>query len=193
MRKLFFVSMLILTALSCTKEQPENKTQGQKVSTSEIEALRKELDELKSTVASLTPGTQDQVVSVSEFETLKKENEQLKAQVERLMSDYFEVDGLRFNKNGSLISLAVLESETVQDLGNYRTLSTKRTLDAQGRLIETMSRYSGYNSVITPPYYWRKTTYEYSGKTCKTTTQTSKWGLEAGVPYEEEITETTYW
>lgn len=193
MRKIFYASVLILTALSCTKEQPENNAQGQEVSASEIEALRKELDELKSTVALLTPGTQEPGVSAEVFEALKKENEELKEQVELLTSTFFEVDGLRFDKNGSIISTPLYGSESVQDLGSNRTLTTQRTLDEKGRLIETMSRYAGYNSINTPPFYWRKVMYEYNGKTCKTTTQTSKFGLAAGVPYEEEIKETTYW
>ncbi len=193
MKKSLFVIAAIILACSCTKEQPNTNKQDQEVPASEFQALKKEVEELKSQVKALTPGEETPVVSVSEFEALKKENEQLKAQVEMLTSGFFEVDGLRFDNNGTLISLPVLAKEIVQDLGNYHTLSTERTLDTQGRLIETMSRYGGYGSVLTPPYNWKKTTYEYSGKTCKITIQTNKYGLPAGVPYEEEITETTYW
>lgn len=193
MKKLFFVSVMILAVCSCIKEQPEKNHQEPKVSASDLDALKKEIEDLKTTVASLTPGTQEPSVSVEDFETLKKGNEELKAQVELLSSSFFEVDGLRFDKNGTLISTPYYSSESVQDLGYNHTLTIQRTLDENGRLAETMSRYSGYNSVTNPPFYWQKVVYEYNGKTCKTTTQTSKWGLAAGVPYEEEITEITYW
>ena len=194
MKKLFFASALVLFAIiSCTKEQPENNTQEQMVSVNDLDALRKEIETLKTTISSLTLGTQEPSVSLEEFEALKKENEELKARVYLLSSSFFEVEGLRFDRNGYLISTPVYGSESVQDLGNNRFLTTQRTLDENGRLAETMSRYSGYNSINHPPFYWQKVLYEYSGKICKTTTQTSKWGLEAGVPYEEEITEITYW
>lgn len=194
MKKLFFASALVLfAAISCTKEQPGNDSQEQKVSANDIDALRKEIEDLKVAISSLTQGTQEPSVSIEEFEALKKENEELKTQVELLSDSFFEVEGLRFDRNGYLISTPVYGSESVQDLGNNRFLTTQRTLDENGRLAETLSRYSGYNNINHPPFYWQKVLYEYSGKTCKTTTQTSKWGLEAGVPYEEEITETTYW
>lgn len=55
-------------------------------------------------------------------------------------------------------------------------------------------KYSGGSSITaSSPYYWQKVMYEYNGMNCKTTTQTSKYGLPAGTPYEEEITEATYW
>ena len=193
MKKELIACMFILLAFSCTKEQPKTDNQGQDIPISEFQVLKKQVEELKAIVDSMNSGNQEQSVSQSEFDALKQENEALKSQVELLTSGFFEVDGLRFDRNGSLISLQMLESESVQDLGNNRTLTTERTLDAQGRLIETMSRYGGYSSLNTPPYYWRRTIYEYNGKICRTTMQTYKYGLPAGVPYEEEITETTYW
>lgn len=193
MKPIFIVSAVLLATISCTKEQPQVTQQEEAVSASEIKALREELEELKSTVAALTPSSQEPVVSIEEFNALKQENDNLKAQVELLTSDFFEVDGLRFDKNGDIISVPLLQEESVQDLGDNHTLSIQRTLDAEGRLQETMSRYAGYNSVFTPPFYWQKTMYEYNGKTCRVTTQTNKWGLPAGVPYVEEIVETTYW
>ena len=192
MKKVLFAIVAILLSFSCTKEQPKTGDKGQDIPTSEFQALKKEVEELKATVSSIS-GNQEQSVSKKEFDALKEENETLKAQLELLTSEFFEVEGLRFDRNGSLISLQFLGNETVQDLGNNRTLTTERTLDAQGRLIETLSRYGGYNGVSTPPYYWQRNIYEYSGKTCKITTQTNKWGLPAGVPYEEETTEITYW
>lgn len=193
MKPLFIACIILLATVSCTKEQPKTTPQEETVPASEIKALRQELEELKSTVAALTPSTQEPGVSVDEFNALKKENEDLKAQVELLTSGFFEVDGLRFDKNGDIISVPLLGEEAVQDLGFSRTLSIQRTLDAQGRLKETMSRYAGYNSTSNPPFYWQKKIFEYSGKSCRVTTQTSKWGLAAGVPYEEEIVETNYW
>ena len=122
------------------------------------------------------------------------ENETLKAQVELLTAGFFEVDGLRFDKNGTLISVPKLEDEVVSDWREKNVkLTTTRTHDAEGRIIEVMNKYSGYNSMNSIPYYWQKTMYEYTGKSCKTTTQTYKSGLAAGTPYEEVITEATYW
>ena len=193
MKPLFIACIILLATVSCTKEQPKTTPQEETVPASEIKALRKELEELKSTVAALTSSTQEPGVSVEDFNALKKENEELKAQVELLTSGFFEVDGLRFDKNGDLISVPLLGEESLTDLGYNRTLSIQRTVDDKGRLIETMSRYGGYNSVQNPPFNWQKRIYEYNGKTCRVTTQTNKWGLEAGVPYEEEINVTTYW
>lgn len=143
-----------------------------------------------SKVEPTTPKDQD--VPVSEFQALKKEVEDLKAQVELLTSGFFEVDGLRFDKNGTLISVPILESQATEKRGN-NTLTTTRKYDTEGRVIEILQDYTTQSEFSGAPYYWQKTLYEYFGKTCKTTTQTSKYGLPAGTPYEEVITQATYW
>ena len=176
---------LFLVFVSCNKEQPESPKQDQTVPASEFEALKKEVEDLKAALTAITS---------ENIEVLKQENEALKAQVESLTSGFFEVDGLRFDKNGTLISVPKLENEVVKNKGGNLTLTTTRTYDAEGRVIEILNKYSGYSySIPFSPYYWEKVIYEYSGKKCKTTTQTSKYGLPAGTPYEEEIVETTYW
>lgn len=134
----------------------------------------------------------DQEIPVSEFQALKKEVEDLKAQVELLTSGFFEVDGLRFDKNGTLISVPKLESQATEKRGN-NTLTTTRKYDTEGRVIEILRDYNTHSEFANVPYFWQKTLYEYSGKTCKTTTQTNKYGLEVGTPYEEVITQATYW
>ena len=185
MRPLFIAVVLCLVAISCSKEQSESPKQDQTVPASEFEALKKEVEDLKAALAAITS---------ENIEVLKQENEALKAQVESLTSGFFEVDGLRFDKNGTLISVPILEREVVKDVGGGVSLTVTRSYDGEGRVIEIMNKYSGmsYNYSY-GPYYWQKVIYEYSGKKCKTTTQTSKYGLPAGTPYEEEIVETTYW
>ena len=137
------------------------------------------------------------MVSKDEFEALKQENDALKAQVELLTSDFFEVDGLRFDRNGTLISVPRLESEVVEEAGyvmvSVFTLTTTRTYDAEGRVIEIYRKYNTTSEWANIPYYWQKVFYEYNGKTCRITTQTNQRNMGAGVPYLEEITETTYW
>ena len=194
MKKIWITLLLLVPFIACTKEQTTPNTPSQEVSDSEIEALKKDIKDLRDKVDALTPSEDVPVVSVSEFEALKKENETLKAQVELLTAGFFEVDGLRFDKNGTLISVPKLEDEVVSDWREKNVkLTTTRTHDAEGRIIEVMNKYSGYNSMNSIPYYWQKTMYEYTGKSCKTTTQTYKSGLAAGTPYEEVITEATYW
>ena len=192
MRRTIFAIALLALSLSCTKEQTTPNTPTPEVSVSEIEALKKDIKDLQDKVAALTPGKDVQIVSVSEFEALKKENETLKTQVESLASGFFEVDGLRFDKNGTLISVQKLESKSQQKVGNY-TLTITRTYDAEGRVIEIFREYNTHSELAGVPYFWQKTLYEYSGKNCKTTTQTNKFGLPAGTSYEEVITEATYW
>lgn len=188
MRHTLFVFFSILLTLSCTKEETGSK-QPEQTSANEIEALKKEVKELREMVGLLAPA--------NEFETFKKENEELKVQVELLTSDFFEVDGLRFDKNGTLISIPKLESEVVEDagylMGSIITLTTTRSYDAEGRVIEIYRNYNTHSEWASIPYYWQKVLYEYDGKTCKTTTQTARKNMAAGVPYEEEITETSFW
>ena len=103
------------------------------------------------------------------------------------------MDSLRFDKNGTLFSVAKIDNEVSKKVGE-KTLTTTRTYDAKGRLVEIYRKYSGGSSITAgAPYYWQKVMYEYSGMNCKTTTQTSQYGLPAGSPYVEEITEATYW
>lgn len=187
--------ILLLVLMACTKEQPETTSKPQDDQTSEIEALRKEIQELKAQVEALNPSESESVVSIAEFEALKASNEELKAQVALLTSGFFEVDGLRFDLNGSLISTEKIESQIVEDKSTNGSvkLTTTRTYDAEGRVTEIMRKYSGYNSMSSIPYYWRQELFEYSGKTSRTTTRTNKYGLPAGTPYEEVIEDKTYW
>lgn len=192
--KLSYIPAIIILALfSCTKENTTENKPEPAVPTSEFEALKQEVAELKSQIHNLTPGEQAPCVSVEEFNALKQENEELKAQISLFTSGFFEVDGLRFDKNGTLISVAKIDNEVSKKVGE-KTLTTTRTYDAKGRLVEIYRKYSGGSSITAgSPYYWQKVMYEYNGMNCKTTTQTSKYGLPAGTPYEEEITEATYW
>lgn len=195
MKKCFVLSVLFLALLSCNKENPnENNTPDPTVPVSEFEALKQQVKELKTQIEALTSGTpetEEPGVSVDEFNKLKQENEQLKAQVESLTSVFFEVDGLRFDQNGDIISTPKIENTYKKDSGNYGTFSMTRSFDDKGRLIETYGRYSGYSSAYSPPYYWQRVKYEYSGKTRKTTTQTSSYSY--GIYTHEESSETTYW
>ena len=192
-KALLIVFAALLAALSCTKENPSENKQEQTVPTSEFEALKQEVQELKTQVAALTPGEQASGVSVEEFNALKAENEEVKTQIALFTSGFFEVDGLRFDRNGTLISVAKIENEYSQKVGE-KTLTTTRTYDSQGRLIQIYRQYSGGSSITAgSPFYWQKEMYEYNGLKCKITTQTNKYGLPAGTPYEEEITEATYW
>lgn len=188
MNKGLVVGAFILLLFSCTKESPQTDNKGQDIPANEFQALKKEVNDLKATVESLT-GNQEQSVSKSEFDALKQENEALKAQIESLTSGFFEIDGLRFDKNGNLISTPVLGNEIKEVLSQYNTYVTERKLDAEGRLSETKSYYVGGVSTMN----WEKKIYEYNGKTCRITTQISEYGLPAGTPYWEYITETTYW
>ena len=198
MKKLLIVTTIVLVSISCTKDQDKPNNQEQTAPASEFAALKQEVEALKEQVDALGSICGAEAVSVAEFEKLKKENEELKATVATLTSTFFEVDGLRFDLNGTLISVPKLESKVVVDkgvqMGSRVTLTTTREYDAKGRVIEILNKYSGYsNSMSFSPYYWQKTMYEYNGKTQTTTVQTNKYGMGAGVPYEETITEATYW
>jgi cell division protein FtsB len=195
MRYYLIALCCLLTIGACTKEQPDDNDKPQVDQMSEIESLRKEIEELKAQVEAMTPSDSESSVSMEEFEALKSSNERLKEQVDLLTSGFFEVDGLYFDLNGTLVSTEKIESQVVEDKSTNGSvkLTTTRTYDAQGRVIEIMRKYSGYNSMSSIPYYWRQELFEYSGKTSKTTTRTFKYGLPAGTPYEEVITEKSYW
>lgn len=195
MKKYLIPIFLMTILLSCTKEQPEDTNKDSELQLTEMQALRKEIEDLKAQVEALTPSDSVAVVSVTEFEALKAANEELKAQVELLTSGFFEVDGLRFDLNGTLISTEKIENEVVKSMdpnGNIK-LTTTRTYDAKGRVIEIMRKYSGYSSISSIPYYWSQELFEYNGKTSKKITRTNKYGLSAGTQYEEVISEKTYW
>ncbi len=193
MKRVILASVAVLALWACTKNNPESNSQEAVVPKSEFEALKQEVARLKTQIESITSSDPASIVSVEEFNELKQENEQLKAQIGLFTSGFFEVDGLRFDKNGTLISVAKIENETSQKVGD-RTLTTTRTYDDKGRLVQINRSYSGGSSLSSgSPFYWQKVMYEYNGMKCKITTQTSKFGLAAGTPYEEEITETSYW
>ena len=180
----------ILLVLSCTKEQPDTNKQDQ-ASATEIEALRKEVKELRDKIEAITPTDPTQWVSASDFEALKQENEALKTQVQNLSSVFFEVDGLRFDLNGDVISTRKILATETTDYRNLYTLTTNRTYDAEGRLHETYSEFTNIKPTYTPPFFWQKELYEYNGKTVKVTTQAHKDYVAGSVV--EEVTETTYW
>lgn len=173
------------------------------VSLSDIEVIKKDISKLNEQVEKLSriidiieSPNDDQTVAwakESELESLRMENKEMKEQIELLTSGFFEIDGLRFDKNGSLISVPIIENEVIEKKSDKIKLTTTRSYDGEGRLIEVYSRYSGYNSMSSVPYYWRKTLYEYGNKYCKTTIRTYRSGLPAGVDYEEEITDSKYW
>ena len=193
MKKVFIASMCFLFALSCTKEQPKTDNKEQNIPLSEFQALKKEVEDLTITISSIT-GSQEQGVSQSDFDALKQENEELKAQVELLTSTFFEVDGLRFNQNGEVVSTPKLpDSEVIKGVYDI-PYSVTRTHDAQGRLIECYEEYQygsyGYHN---PPFLWNKVTYEYNGKVCRVTTQTHDYYSHVTEPAKEVVTETTYW
>ena len=193
MNKVFITSVFIILTLSCTKEEPKTDNKDQDIPVSEFQALKKEVENLKAAVSSMT-GSQEQVVSKDEFDALKQENEALKAQIELLTSTFFEVDGLRFNQNGEVISTPKLaDSEEVKGVYDI-PYSVTRTHDAAGRLIECFEEYKydnyGYHN---PPFLWNKVIYEYNGKVCKVTTQTHDYYSHVSEPPKEVVTETTYW
>lgn len=204
MEKSLISAVFILAIIACTKEGPSETKHEPTVPTSEFEALKQEVEKLKTQIETLTSGDAVEGITAEEFNllkqnttdeinALKEENEQLKAQISLFTSGFFEVDGLRFDKNGTLISVAKISNEVTQKVGE-KILTTTRTFDAAGRLIQIYREYSGGGLILSgSPYYWQKVMYEYNGMTCKTTTQTSKYGLPAGTPYEEVITEETYW
>lgn len=194
MKRCLFAIISLAVVFSCTKEEAKDTEQDNATQMSEIEELRREVEYLKEQVENLTPsGSVQGGVSVSDFEALKAENKDLKAQVALYTSTFFEVDGLRFDQNGTIISTEKLEQEIVEKTSSGYTLTTTRTYDAEGRVIDIMRKYSGYNSMSSIPYYWRQELYEYNGKTCTKTTRTNKYGLPAGTPYEEVIDIQTYW
>ena len=162
------------------------------VSATEMEALKKEVAELRSAIEDLIPDEEKPKIgiSVEEFEALKQENEELKAQVATLMSTFFEVDGLRFDKNGDVISTPKIEN-TYEKQTNTGKLSMTRTFDDKGRLTETYGKYSGYSSAVNPPYYWQRVSYEYKGKTVTKNTETSSYSY--GIYTNKETSEVTYW
>ena len=184
MKHVIFALSAVLVVLSCTKEQPDTNKQDQ-ASATEIEALRKEVKELREMVEAQVPA--------GEFEALKQENEALKAQVEKLTATFFEVDGLWFDRNGDVISTPKLEGEMTEQ-SIYGTLKTSRTYDAKGRVIEVYSEYTDYGLYSSLPYAWMKSQYVYDGKWRKETKQTKGWSpFSGGGELVEEVTETTYW
>ena len=204
MRKSLIIAAVILAAVSCSKDNTGKTTPESPIPTSEFEALKQEVEKLKDQMETLTSGDAIEGITAEEFNllkenttneisALKEENERLKAQISLFTSGFFEVDGLRFDKNGTRISVAKIENEVSQKIGG-KTLTTTRTYDSEGRLVQIYRRYSGGDSISAGyPYYWQKVIYEYNGMKCKITTQTNKYGLPAGTPYEEEISESTYW
>lgn len=193
MKKTIFTIVCAIIALSCTKENTEDSKIEQSIPINEFESLKQEVEKLKIQLEDLTSREPSDVSTIEEINALKRENEELKAQISLFTSGFFEVDGLRFDKNGTLISVAKLEKESTQIDGD-KTLTTTRTYDGEGRLIQIYQKYSGGNSINAgSPYYWQKVIYEYNGMSCKVTTQTNKYGLPAGTPYEEKISEATYW
>ena len=201
MKKLSIAIVLVLLSLSCTKEP--TTPQNTNVTPTELEALKAEIAELKSRVDALTPA--EQGGSASEIAAIKKDIEELKekatelqAKVESVTTTFFDVEGLRFDKNGTLISTPKLQSVTTENksvAGVSVTLTTTRTLDDNGRLVKERFQYSNVSSVYKQglPFIWKEISYEYNGKECKTTTQTNKYGLPPDVAYEEEVTDVTYW
>ena len=193
MKKTIFTIVCAIIALSCTKENTEDSKIEQSIPINEFESLKQEVEKLKIQLEDLTSREPSDVSTIEEINALKRENEELKTQISLFTSGFFEVDGLRFDKNGTLISVAKLEKESTQIDGD-KTLTTTRTYDGEGRLIQIYRKYSGGNSINAgSPYYWQKVIYEYNGMSCKVTTQTNKYGLPAGTPYEEKISEATYW
>lgn len=186
-RPYFIAVVLCLVAISCSKEQPESPKQDQTVPASEFEALKKEVEDLKAALAAITS---------ENIEVLKQENEALKAQVESLTSSFFEVDGLRFDKNGEIISTPKLESMSVQKGAYDATLEVKRTTDANGWLKEVNSKYTDKGNAMYHmqlPFITERVLYDYNGKTCIVTTQKTIPDMPVGVPYYESTVETTYW
>lgn len=196
MKKIILSLVVLSTILSCTKEESglQNQKPEESVSVSEIETLRKEVQELRDLIETMT--------SLNDIEELKnrldsiptsEDINEVKEQVGELTSQYFEVDGLRFDKNGDVISTPKYDNEIVEEKSGGKHTTT-RTYDGEGRLIELMKQYSGYSQGGQGlPYIWRQELYEYNGNTVVTTQRTYKWGLSVYVPYEEVITTTVYW
>ncbi|MBO7203961.1 MAG: hypothetical protein J6V29_03280 [Bacteroidales bacterium] len=194
MKKTFISLLFLLTILSCTKEEPDSSSsQNQKLETdnllSEIEALRQEVQELRDLLETIT--------IVSDLDAISQKLDDLndiKEEVGELTSYYFEVDGLRFDKNGNVVSTPKLENVVVENGSGNSTLTTTRTYDGEGRLIELMKKYSNYSmGGQMLPYRWKQEIYEYNGKTLITTIRTDEYGLPAGQDYEETITTKEYW
>lgn len=81
MKKSFLSALIIISFLACTKENTTEIKPEPDVPTSEFDALKQEVAELKSQIQNLTPGEQAPCISVEEFNALKQENEELKAQI----------------------------------------------------------------------------------------------------------------
>lgn len=193
MKNILIAIAVVLVSLSCTKENSDENSHESTILTSEFEALKQEVEQLKVQVASIAPSEPLDVVTVEEFNELKQENEQLKAQIALFTSGFFEVDGLRFDRNGTLISVQKRESIESRKVGN-QTLTTTRTYDDEGRVIDIYNEYSGGSSIERGiPYYWQRTMYEYVGKKCITTTRKNYSGMSVTIPYEEEVSEAVYW
>lgn len=204
MKKSMVAIAVVLIGLSCTKENPTPTPQEKTVPATEFEALKQEVAALKEKIASLTPGEGSEGVTETDLEALKQdmqkeiddlkeENEDLKAQIGKYTSGFFEVDGLRFDRNGTIISLAKIESVVEEKKQGTLTLTTTRTYDAQNRLVEIYRVYSGGSSVNYGPYRWQKVIYEYSGMTCKITTRTAEHNMDVTIPYVEDVKTYTYW
>ena len=171
MKKTLILFAVILAALSCTKENTDKPTPEPTVPTSEFEALKQEVERLKAQIEALAPGEAVDGITAEEFNllkenttneinNLKEESGPLREQISLFTSGFFEVDGLRFDKNGTLISVAKIENEVSQKVGE-KTLTTTRTYDAEGRLIQIYRQYSGGPTIMAgSPYYWQKVIYE---------------------------------
>ena len=173
MKQSLFILAILLIFASCGKEQPESPKQDQTVPTSEIEALKREIEELKAQL------------------------DNLESKLSGVASDFIEIDGLRFDKNGEVISTPKAVDSITKDDG-HSSVTITRTKDAQGRLVEYyeeyLKAYNGNYASYTGPYLWKRVTYDYKGKTCKVTTQTHQYNLSADAPADAPVvTEITYW
>ena len=112
MKKTLFTIVCAIIALSCTKENTEDSKIEQSIPITEFESLKQEVERLKIQLEDLTSREPSDVSTIEEINALKRENEELKAQISLFTSGFFEVDGLRFDKNGTLISVAKLEKES---------------------------------------------------------------------------------
>ncbi len=204
MKESLIAIAMVFIFISCTKENPQTVEHEKTIPITEFEALKQEVAEMKELIANLKPGEAASGVSNADFDSfkesttneidaLKKENEDLKSQIGLFTAGFFEVDGLRFDKNGTLISVAKIENVVEEKLGGTLTLTTTRKYDSQGRLIEIYSSYNGGSIVNYGPYEWKKIMYEYNGMTCKITTQTATRNRPVDVPYDEEVKTNVYW